>query len=95
VSKLREAAQDQTCVACGSREGVVLCHYTGARRLSYGGGYGLKAHDLCGAHLCAKDHLLMDTLSRDKSKKWEHSELFLHYIMQTIIRLHGQGVIKC
>jgi hypothetical protein len=96
VSKLRDAARDQICVVpgCGSRDDVVLAHYFGPRRHSYGGGLSIKGHDLIGAHLCAAHHAEMDTLLRDKDRKWEHSEQFLHYCALTLIRLWDQGVIR-
>lgn len=80
---------------CGRQDkSVVLCHYTGARRLAYGGGYGIKVSDLAGAHLCGPCHKDMDTLSRNKDLKWEHSEEFLHYVLLTILRLAQQERIK-
>jgi len=89
---LRAKAQGQRCVRClREHESVVLCHYTGARRLAYGGGYGIKVKDLAAAHLCADCHKQMDTLSRSKDHKWEHSEEFLHLCMLTILRLAEQG----
>jgi len=96
MSKLRNLARDQSCVRCGKRdETVVLAHYTGPRRLAYGGGYGIKVADLAGAHLCGHCHRDMDTLSRDKDMKWEHSEEFLHLVLLTILRLAEQGHVKC
>jgi hypothetical protein len=94
ILKLRQSAKDQTCVACGSREGVVLAHYTGARRLAFNGGLGCKVDDIVGAHLCYDDHRRMDTESRLKSLKWEHSEEFLFYCARTWIRWIEQGVLK-
>lgn len=95
VPKLRDAARDQSCVACGATDGtVVLAHYMGPRRHSYGGGMSHKGHDLIGAHLCARCHNDMDTGSRDKFKRWEASEIFLNYCALTLIRLHQQGVLK-
>lgn len=92
---LRDLARDQRCVRCGRQDGsIVLAHYTGARRLSYQGGYGIKVNDICGAHLCGKCHLEMDTLSRDKTQKWLHSEEFLHLCMLTIMRLMEQGHLE-
>jgi hypothetical protein len=92
---LRDKARGQICVRCyRDTETVVLCHYTGARRLAYGGGFGIKVKDLVGAHLCAACHRTMDTLSRNKSMKWEHSEEFLHLCMLTILRLAEQGDLK-
>lgn len=91
---LRKLAEDQFCVRCGAREGVVLCHYTGTRRQALGGGYGLKVKDLAGAHLCGACHLQMDQLSRDKAQKWEHSEEFLFLCMLTVLRLAEQGELK-
>jgi hypothetical protein len=35
----------------------------------------------------------MDQLSRDKAKKWEHSEEFLHLCMLTVLRLAEQGEV--
>ena len=92
---LRKLAEGQTCVRCHrNQESVVLCHYTGARRLAYGGGFGIKVLDLVGAHLCGVCHNEMDCLSRDKARKWEHSEEFLHLCMLTILRLAEQGELK-
>lgn len=75
-------------------DGVVGAHYTGARRGAYGGGLGIKVHDFLLAHLCTKCHHEMDTLLRDKSKKWEHSEQFLHYIVLTLARLFSDGTVR-
>lgn len=91
--KLRDASEGQICVRCGSRQGVVGAHYTGARRLAYGGGLGIKVHDFLIADLCAECHLYMDQLSRDKEKRWEHSEEFHHYIALTLERRFVQGVV--
>jgi hypothetical protein len=71
-----------------------LAHYTGVRRESYGGGYGIKVHDLVGAHLCKSCHRFMDTESRDKEKKWEHSEEFQHLCILTMLRLANQERLK-
>jgi hypothetical protein len=92
--KLRNAARGQVCVRCGSEDGVVGCHYTGVRRLSFGGGYGIKCHDFLSADLCAGCHRLMDTMGRDKSRQYEHSEEFLFYICLTLERRFIQGVIE-
>lgn len=91
--KLRDAAEGESCVRCGSMKGVVGAHYTGARRLAYGGGYGIKVHDFLIAHLCEECHRWMDSLSRDKRKLWEHSEEFLHLIALTLARLFARGVL--
>ena len=91
---LRAAAEGQNCVRCGSNDGTtVLAHYTGARRLAYRGGFGIKVNDWIGAHLCGLCHRHMDTLSRDKEKRWEHSEEFLHCVALTILRLAEQEII--
>lgn len=91
--KLRNAANGQSCVRCGGIEAVVGCHYTGARRLAYSGGFGIKVHDFLIAHLCARCHQEIDQLSRDKDHKYEHSEEFLHLIALTLIRLFHKGLI--
>lgn len=89
---LRQLARDESCVRCGAQDGtVVLAHYTGARRLSYGGGFGIKVRDIYAAYLCSKCHSFMDREHRDKVNKWEHSEEFQHYILLTIGRLMDRG----
>jgi hypothetical protein len=94
MSKLRKAAEGQSCVRCGATETVVLCHYTGYRRHAYGGGLGIKVHDLIGAHLCFGCHRVMDTDGRLKDGQIDHSEEFQHYCLLTLLRLAEQGVIK-
>lgn len=92
---LRKEAAGRACLRCGAQdETVVGAHYTGVRRLDYGGGFGKKVHDLCLAPLCAVCHQYMDTKSRDKSRRWEHSEEFQHYILLHILRLAAEGKIK-
>lgn len=91
---LRAAAQGQSCIRCGSTQGVVGAHYTGARRLAYGGGMGIKVHDFLIAHLCGECHRELDCLSRRKSDKWLHSEEFLHCIALTLARLFSEGIVR-
>jgi hypothetical protein len=94
VQALRDAARDQPCVWCGRVDGTtVLAHYFGPRRHEYGGGMGVKGHDLIGAHLCAGCHTAMDTSSRSRVDRWEHSEEFLHLCALTLLRLWKNGVI--
>jgi hypothetical protein len=81
-------------VRCGRPSCTVVgAHYTGVRRGSYGGGLGIKVHDFMVAHLCGECHVSMDQLSRDKHKKWEHSEEFLHYVALTLARLFEEGTV--
>jgi hypothetical protein len=95
MSKLRDLARDQSCIRCGAQDGTVVgAHYTGVRRQAYGGGLGVKVHDLCIAALCARCHTEMDTTSRNKADRWNHSEEFQHYIIKTILRLYEQGKLK-
>ncbi len=92
---LRKAAKDKPCVRCGAEDGtVVLAHYFGPRRHNYGGGMSRKGDDVVGAWLCGECHTWMDTLSKDKERRWEHSEEFLHYCALTWIRLIERGVLK-
>ena len=95
MTKLREAARDQSCVRCGAEDGtVVLAHYFGPRRHDYGGGMSRKGSDLIGAHLCANCHTYMDSKSRDKDNRWELSEEFLHLCALTILRLEATGKLR-
>jgi uncharacterized Fe-S cluster-containing radical SAM superfamily protein len=95
MGKLRDAANGMSCVACGKQDGtVVLAHYFGPRRHNYGGGMSRKGHDVVGAWLCSACHTYMDTSSKDKEHRWEHSEEMLHYCALTWIQLIEQGVLK-
>jgi transcription elongation factor Elf1 len=92
---LRDLARDQACVRCSKQDGsTVLAHYTGPRRHAYGGGFGIKCHDSIGAWLCGVCHKWMDTESRDKSAKWEHSEEFLHLVALTVRRMWELGLVR-
>lgn len=94
---LRAAAKDQYCVRCNACDGTVVgAHYTGTRRLSYGGGFGKKVHDLVMAHLCFKCHTVMDQLARKDASvatEYNHSEEFQHLVLLTILRLYDQGFL--
>lgn len=93
--KLLKAARDQPCVRCGLNDGTtVAAHYTGVRRGSYGGGFGIKSADCIHAALCSGCHAYMDTLSRNKATAFDHSEQFLHLVALTIIRLFERGIVK-
>ena len=93
--KLLDAARHSPCVRCGADDGtIVAAHYTGYRRLSYGGGFGIKVADCVHAALCADCHRTMDQTGRDKSKQAEHSEEFLHLCALTLIRLAERGFLK-
>jgi len=91
---LRDAPNGESCVRCGRCDGTVVgAHYSGVRRLAYFGGLGKKVHDIVMAHLCAVCHREMDTLLKDKAKRWEHSEEMLHLVTLTIIRLISRGTL--
>ena len=95
MMKLRDSPRDLSCVRCGTNDGtVVLAHYMGPRRHSYGGGMGHKGNDAVAAMLCAACHRWADTLSRNKDKRWELSEEFLHCCALTWIRWLELGVLK-
>jgi hypothetical protein len=92
--QLRNAARGESCVRCGAQdETVVGAHYTGVRRSHYGGSFGAKCHDMMLAHLCHACHAWMDTKSRDKDLRYEHSEEFQHLILLTLLRLLDRDVI--
>lgn len=91
--KLLASSRDQVCVRCGKTHGVISAHYTGVRRLKLGGGYGIKVHDWLTADLCQECHVWMDTLSREKEKRYGHSEEFFYYIALTLERRFLQGTI--
>ena len=92
---LRQQAKGERCVCCGCQDGtIVLAHYFGPRRHSYGGGIGHKGSDAVAALLCSGCHKSMDTDSRDKERKWEFSEEMLHYCALTWMRWLEKGLLK-
>jgi hypothetical protein len=97
IPALRKAAKDQYCVRCNAHDDTIVgAHYTGIRRLNFGGGFGKKVHDLVMAHLCFNCHTWMDQLARkDASDEngWRHSEEFLFLVMLTVLRLYDQGFL--
>lgn len=95
LQKLRDSARDHTCVRCHNNDGTtVLAHYYGVRRHDYGGGLGIKGHDVIAAHLCGACHHYMDTLAKDKEGRWGTSEEFLHYCALTFIRWIQEGTLR-
>lgn len=92
--KLLASANGKPCVKCGRLiEGVVACHYTGVRREAFGGGFGQKVSDLIHARLCQECHLEMDTLSRNKDFKYDHSEQFMTLCFLTLIQIVDEGLL--
>src|SRR5579862_5090693 len=86
--KLIDSANGKPCIRCKRQiEGVVAAHYTGVRRDAFGGGFGVKVSDLIHARLCQDCHLEMDTLSRNKEMRYDHSEQFLTLCALTLIQL--------
>jgi len=73
---------------------VVLAHYSGVRRASYGGGMGIKVHDVVGAWLCSDCHIYMDREVKSKENRWLVSEEMQHYCLLTILQLIEQGKLK-
>lgn len=98
---MTDAAEGQSCVHCGVRDGtVVAAHYQGMRQSQYGKGKGIKPHDLMIADLCGKCHYRFDNdkIVADSIKGYarqvDHSEEFLHCVALTWIRRVNQGVLK-
>jgi hypothetical protein len=92
--KLLASAKDKPCVRCGKNDGTtVAAHLTGVRREAFSGGFGTKVSDLIHARLCQMCHLDMDTLSRNKDLKYDHSEQFLVLCALTLIQLVDEGVL--
>jgi hypothetical protein len=98
--KYLAAANGESCVNCGVRDGtVVAAHYTGLRQQQYGKGTGVKADDLFTASLCAACHSAFDQMKMSQLKdsylrKIDQSERFQHCVLMTIKRRIEQGVLK-
>jgi hypothetical protein len=95
LQKLRDSARDQACVNCGRQDGTtVWAHYFGPRRGAYGGGMGIKGHDVVGAWLCSQCHYQFDSSGRDKAERWLRSEEFLHACALTWIQLIEKEILR-
>ena len=98
--KLLAAAEGQSCVNCGVRDGtVVAAHYSGMRQHAFGKGKGIKGHDLCIADLCAKCHSKFDqykvsNFDSQYMRDIDQSEQFLYLVIKTLIRRVNDEVIK-
>lgn len=100
--KMLSAAEGQSCVNCGARDGtVVAAHYNGLRGAAFGRGERIKCHDLMVADLCSKCHAHFDgprsgvsSFTDSYAQKVDHSEQFLFLVAKTWIRRIGQGVIR-
>ena len=92
MSKLRQAARDQSCIRCGSLDGVVLAHYSGRGSHQFGNGMGCKSSDVAAAHLCTNCHTHMDSYADGNTVEREAE--FLRLCVLTTIRLFEQGVVK-
>ena len=55
---------------------------------------GRKGEDAVAANLCLLCHRYFDTESRDKEKRWELSEEFLHCCALTWIHWIDSGILK-
>ena len=98
--KLLNAAKGEPCICCSVRDDtVVAAHYQGLRSHLLGKGTGMKPHDICVAHLCARCHILFDSTRAGGAdqhvdpyiRKIVSSEEFLTDIVLTIIKLIQQG----
>lgn len=85
---IRESARGQECVLCGAQDGtVVWAHLNG---IFAGKGFGIKAHDGLGAHLCYRCHTHYDGqaggLGRD-----ERRQMGFEACVKTLARLFDAG----
>ena len=95
MSKITQAARDQSCIRCGARDGtVVAAHINGPIAAKLGRGM---ADDIFSAHLCFRCHDMLDyraqtarigPVTADK-RQAEWMEL----VLLTIKRLREQGVV--
>ena len=93
MSKLREAANGQSCVRCGIQdETVVLAHYSGPWQHRFGKGCRIKGADAAGADLCVKCHKWFDEY--EDGNTVERSEEFLACCLLTVIRRIQQGILR-
>lgn len=99
MSKLRDAANGQSCVRCNADDGtIVLCHYSGSWQHKFGKGMRIKGADIAGADLCSTCHKFFDEYESraGASEGWKiaRSEEFLAACLLTVIRRIQQGIIK-
>lgn len=94
MSKITKASRGSVCIRCSAPD-AYSCHYNGKRQMALGKGRGIKCHDLATAEFChACDARFTEgSIHVDWETKWERSEEFLYYILQTNIRRLKEGVI--
>lgn len=85
-------AEGKYCVRCKDEfnklwhETVATAHYSGDRKFKYGFGKSQKCDDRASAYLCLVCHKWMDGPARATLGDLAHSELFLHYIVLSILQ---------
>ena len=82
--KLRKAPNGLPCVMCQTDDSTVVLAHLPFRN----SGMGMKAPDICGAHLCARCHEYADSAGR-----MDHEWRFLA-LSRTLERLWRSGVVK-
>jgi len=81
MAKLRRLAKGQSCVMCGADDGTIVLAHLPYRN----SGMGMKAPDVCGAHLCFRCHN-----EADGPRRMDHEWRFLA-LSRTLERLWKAG----
>ena len=80
-NRLLASANGETCVVCGSEQGVVWAH---CNELAAGKGMGTKSHDLIGAYLCQACHTIYD---EGQSTRQEKQAFFLRAFFKSMVKV--------
>lgn len=89
--RLLNMAKDQSCVACGAKDGTVVAAHSNLQE--HGKGVGHKAHDCMSAWLCYSCHSEYD--QGKGMTKQEKRDFIQTMILRTTVRLWQQGLIGC
>ena len=89
---LRESARDETCVACGRKDGSVVWSHSNEQ--IHGKGMSIKAHDLLGNYLCGECHAWYDTSRATRSEKQQFFRNHYHRTMVRVAEKLANGTLK-
>jgi len=97
VSKITQSARGKNCtirlpnVCNHNNETTIFAHINGIR---FGHGVGIKVNDMFGAYSCSDCHDAVDGRAKTMYTKDELHIAHLEGILETMIILHKEGLIK-
>lgn len=87
IKKLRDAARDAPCMACGAMDGTIVA----AHRNEFGG-MGMKTTDVWVSYLCGKCHYELDN-GKEMTRE-ERRTFWLRAYANTVRYWFNHGIVK-